>query len=193
VKNNKPLGEKLGWHLKETIYPYVTKWLTIRQDRIEIEGKGEIEYAYRESRGAVLIVPVTRDKQMVLIRQYRYTVDDWCLEVPAGGMHDREGVAPEAVAREELHEEAGATCDELILVSAVYSNNATTNEVMYVYLATGVELNGTSSHEMTEQIEVVTMPAAEALEVARTGAMKDALSALAVLQCEPRLRALDLL
>ena len=193
MKNDKPLGEKLGWHTKETAYPFVTNWLTIRQDRIEIEGKGEIEYAYRESRGAVLIVPVTRDKRMVLIRQYRYTVDDWCLEVPAGGMHDREGIAPEEVAREELHEEAGATCDELILISAVYSNNATTNEVMHVYLATGVELSGTLSHEMTEQIEVVTMPTTEAMEMARTGAMKDALSALAVLQCEPQLRALGLI
>ncbi|MGA7730129.1 MAG: NUDIX hydrolase [Chloroflexia bacterium] len=193
MKNDKPLAKKLGWHLKETTYPFGTKWLTIRQDRIEIEGNGEIEYAYRESRGAVVIVPITGDRHMVLIRQYRYTVDDWCLEVPAGGLYDREGAAPEEVAREELHEEAGATCDKLILVSEVYSNNSTTNELMYVYLATGVDLSDMPSHEMTEQIEVLVVPTAEAIEMARTGAMKDALSALAVLQCEPKLRELGLI
>ena len=193
MKKDKPLGEKLGWHLKETAYPLVTKWLTLRQDRIEIEGDGEIEYTYRESRGAVVIVPVTRDGRMVLLRQYRYTVDDWCLEVPAGGMHDREGVDPEAVARDELHEETGATCEDLAPVSEVYSNDATTDEVMYVYLATGVELGGEVAHEATELIEVVVVPAGEAVDMARSGEMKDALSALAVLQCEPKLRELGLL
>jgi ADP-ribose pyrophosphatase len=193
VKNDKPLGEQLGWHLKETTYPFVTPWLTLRKDRIEVEDNGEIEYAYRESRGAVVIVPVTRDGRMALIKQYRYTVDDLCLEVPAGGMHDREGVDPEVVAREELREEAGATCEDLILISEVYSNNATTNEVMRVYLATDVEPGEPVTHEVTEQIEVVIVSVSEAIEMARTGVMKDGLSALAVLQCEPKLRELGLL
>ncbi len=188
MNGDKPVGETVGWHLEETTYPFVTPWVILRQDRIAIDGYGEIEYAYRESRGAVVIVPVTRDGKMVLIKQYRWTVDDWCLEVPAGGMHDREGVEPEVVAREELHEEAGATCEELVLVSETYSNNATTNEVMRVYLATGVELGEAVSREVTERIEVVVVPVIEGIELARRGEMKDALSALAVLQCEPRLR-----
>jgi ADP-ribose pyrophosphatase len=193
VKNDKPLGEQLGWHLTETTFPFVTPWLALRQDRIEIDGGGVIEYAYRESKGAVVVVPVTRDGQMVLIKQYRWTVDDICLEVPAGGMHDREGVDHDKVAREELNEEAGASCQDLILISEVYSNNATTNEIMCVYLATGVQLTDQPSHEITERIEVVVVPAREGIRLARSGEMKDALSALAILQCEPKLREMGLI
>jgi len=193
VSLDKPVGDTSGWHRKETTYPFVTPWLKLRQDIVRIEGGPEIEYVYRVSRGAVLIVPVTHDGKMVLIRQYRYAVDDWCLEVPAGGMHDREGVPPEVVALEELNEEAGATCESLVLISSTYSNNSTTDEIMHTFLAIGVELHEHVQHEATEQIEVVVVPIAEAIEMARTGEMKDALSALAILQCEPKLRQMGLL
>ncbi|MEO5953816.1 MAG: NUDIX hydrolase, partial [Chloroflexia bacterium] len=186
MSHDKPVGESAGWHRVETTHPFVTPWLVLRQDRVQIENGPEIEYVYRVSKGAVLIVPVTHDGNMVLIKQYRYAVDTWCLEVPAGGMHDREGAPPETVALEELHEEAGATCENLILISSTYSNNSTTDELMHTYLATGVELHGYVQHEATEQIEVVTLPIAQAIQMARTGEMKDALSALAILQCEPR-------
>lgn len=193
MKHDKPVGEKAGWRHLDTNYPFVTPWLTIREDRVDITDGHEIRFAYRVSRGAVVIVPVTRDGQMVLIRQYRYTVDDWCLEVPAGGMHDKENVPLEEAAREELREEAGATCEELLPVSEIYSNNATTNEVMNIYLATGVELQDRVPYEATEKIEVVVMPASEAIEMARSGRMKDGLSALSILLCEPKLRELGLI
>lgn len=189
----KPVGEAAGWHRKDTSFPLVRPWLKLRQDRVQIEGGPEIDYIYRESRGAVLIVPVMPDGNMVLIKQYRYAVDDWCMEIPAGGLHDREGVAAEDVAREELHEEAGATCEALVLISSTYSNNSTTDEVMHTYLATGVALHEYVQYEPTEQIEVVVMPAAQAIEMARSGEMKDALSALAILQCEPKMREMKLL
>lgn len=193
MSHDKPVGESAGWHRVDTDYPLVTPWLILRQDRVQIANGPEIDYIYRVSKGAVIVVPVTNDGKMVLIKQYRYAVDEWCLEVPAGGMHDREGAPPEDVAREELHEEAGATCENLILISSTYSNNSTTDEIMHTYLAIGVEMHGFIQHEPTEQIEVVTLPTAEAVEMARSGEMKDALSALAILQCEPKMREMDLL
>jgi ADP-ribose pyrophosphatase len=193
VKHDKPVGEVAGWRHLDTAYPFVTPWLTIREDRVDIEDGEHIRFAYRVSKGAVVIVPVTPDGQIVLIRQYRYTVDDWCLEVPAGGMHDKEEGRLEDAARDELREEAGATCEQLILIGEFYSNNATTDEVMNVYLATGVELEERVAYEATEKIEVVVMGAGEVIEMARSGKMKDGLSALSVLLCEPKLRELGLL
>lgn len=193
MTNDKPEGEAAGWHKRETTYPFVTPWLKVRQDRIELKGNQEIEYAYRVSRGAVVIVPVTAEGKIVLLKQYRYAVDAWCLEVPAGGMHDKEGASPEEVAHEELHEEAGAKCESLILISSLYSNNATTDEIMHIYLATGVEMHDDGQQEETEVIEVLQMPVHKVVEMARRGEMKDAVSALAVLQCEPKMRELGLL
>ncbi len=48
------------------------------------------------------VLPVTTDGQVVMIRSYRYTVDDWCWELPAGGLGDKPGVPLVEVAQQEL-------------------------------------------------------------------------------------------
>jgi 8-oxo-dGTP pyrophosphatase MutT (NUDIX family) len=60
-------------------------------------------------------VPLTREGWVVLIRSYRYCVDDWCYEVPAGGPSP--GLTTEEVARRELSEEIGGTAADLRYVA----------------------------------------------------------------------------
>jgi ADP-ribose pyrophosphatase len=187
-KRAKPEGEKAGWHRLSTRYPFVTQWMRLRQDRVRIANKGDFTFTYREAPAAVAVVPVTRDGKIVLLRQYRYTVDDWCLEVPAGGTHDRAGVALEEVAREELHEEVGATCDQLIHVTTTYTLNAISDEVMHIFLALGVDLSEKPQPEKTELIEAHPLPASEAVRMAHNGEIKDGMSALTILLCEDLLR-----
>src|SRR5690349_19755985 len=102
----------MGWKRLSTSYPFATKWLHLRQDRVERNGE-EITFTYAESPGAVVVVPVTSGGEVVLIKQYRYTVDDILVELPAGGMHDAEDRTPEAVALNELREEIGAEADRI--------------------------------------------------------------------------------
>ena len=113
---SKSEGAKLGYKRLETTYPFATKWLRLRQDRILLNGDSEIAFAYLDRSLAVEVVPVTAGGEIVLTRQYRYPVDEWCYGVAAGGTHDRADDALEAVARDELREELGASCDELIEV-----------------------------------------------------------------------------
>ncbi len=193
TKHDKPEGEKLGWRLKETSYPFSTQWLKLREDKVELDGVGEVVYTYRVSSGAVGIVPITKAGEMVMIRQYRYPVDEWCIEIPAGGMHDRQGEALEDVARDELREEAGATCEELRFVSSFYTANSTTDEVSHVFLALGVELHEVPNPEPVEHIELCVVPVVEAIRLARSGEMKNGWCALAVLLCEEPLRELGYL
>ena len=65
-----------------------------------------------------------------------YPNDCWCWEVPAGGLHDHQG-SLEALARRELAQEIGATCDELVYVNWFYGANSVLNEVCHVLLAPG--------------------------------------------------------
>lgn len=187
-KRGKPQGEKVGWKRLSTRYPFVTQWMRLRQDRVRIEGKGEFTFTYREAPDAVAVVPVTRDGEMVLLKQYRYTVDDWCYEVPAGGTHDRRASDLEEVARDELHEEIGATCGQLIAVTTAYTLNAISDELMHVYLALDVELAEEPKPEKTELIEVCPVPVAEALRMAHSGEIRDGMSALVIMLCEDMLR-----
>jgi ADP-ribose pyrophosphatase len=89
----------------------------------------------------------------------------------------------EEVARRELLEEVGGTAADLRFVGQFYTSNGISDEVAYVYLATGVEL-GASQREPTELMEVHLVPAQEAVRMAREGEISDGPSALALLWCE---------
>ena len=106
----KPNAEKLGWKLLGSDHIADGKTFQLRQDHVKIPGTDEpLSYEYEERAESVIIVPVTRERREVLIRQYRYPVDEWYLETPAGGCHDTGDKALAEVARKELHEEIGAT------------------------------------------------------------------------------------
>ena len=124
----------------------------------------------------------------MLIKQYRYSVDEWCYEVPAGGTHDKPDESLEEVAHEELREEVGGTNAQLTYVDYLFSAVSTTDEKCHVYLAENVQLAASDEQEAGESIKVELIPVAEALEFVRAGKMKDTQCALAVLLCEPLLR-----
>lgn len=125
-----------------------------------------------------------------MLKQYRYAVDDWCLEVPAGGTHDTGAASLEEVTRKELREEVGATVKSLKYVDFFYTTNALSDEKCHVFLAEGVELGREQKTEASETIEVQRVPIEKALELARSGAVKTAACALAILLCEPHLQKL---
>ena len=173
------------WQRLGSKYLWQSKWYNLRQDRLRTQAGHEFTYTVIEHPGAVWVVPMTVDGQVVLIRNYRYAVADWCYEVPAGGLGpDGE---PEEIARQELMEEVGGTAAELRYVGQFYTSNGISNEVAYVYLATGVEL-GETDREPTELMEMRLVPVETALRMAREGEISDGPSALALLWCEPLLR-----
>jgi ADP-ribose diphosphatase len=186
--DDKPEGARLGWRVRETRYPLTTPFMRMRQDRVRIADKGEVTYTYEERADAVGVVPVTADGMILLIRQYRYPIDAWCLEIPAGGTRDHAGLTPEAVAHIELAEETGATCAAMLPVGFFWVACASRRQRFHVFLALDVERSAAHRPEMTEQIALCPMPAREALHLARTGQMPEGQSALSLFLCEDLLR-----
>jgi GrpB-like predicted nucleotidyltransferase (UPF0157 family) len=186
--NDKPLGASLGWELLGTTRPYESRWHNLRRDEVRLPGGEEIVYTYQEHAGFVTVLPVTPDGQVVMIRSYRYTVDDWCWELPAGGLGDKLGYSPEEVARQELREETGADCVEMREIGWFYAMNGTSTARCTFFLATGVQLSGPPQLEVTEISDVHLMPLEQAVQMARDGRITDADSALVLLRCEPILR-----
>jgi ADP-ribose pyrophosphatase len=181
---DKPIGSVLGWKRLDTKHPYIDARFRIRQDRVRLPGGSVIDYAYSETKGALWIVPVTDDGEIVLIRQYRYPNDDWLWEVPAGGLFDHEG-SFEELARRELREEIGATCRELVYVAWYYGAPSASDTICHVMLAQGTRLTNPPEREETEFIEIYPRPIADVLSMARSGEIRDGRSALALLLCEP--------
>jgi len=182
------MGKDRGgpWQTLDTVWLWESHWYNLRQDRVRIHTGDEITYTFQEHPGAVFIVPVTADGEIVLMRQYRYPIGQWLWEVPAGAVDGDEGL--EAAARRELAEEAGGTAEELRYVGHFFAASSVSNLRIDVFLATGVQL-GQRVPEATELIEIKIVPVAEALAMARRGEIKDGQSALALCLCEPLLLA----
>ena len=183
-------ARKLGWKTSNSEVRFENKILRLKEDTLSLPKKGEMKYAWIERGPAVIIVPVTDDGKMILVRQFRYVVDDHCLEVPAGTSGDVEGLPMEELVAKELKEEIGASFRKIERIGDFYSNSSMSDEVCHVFLVTGVKLTAEPEREPAEEMETLVVPVEEALELARSGKMKTGPSALAVLLAEPRVRAL---
>ena len=185
---DKPEAARLGWRLHESGLPFESAVNRLRADRLEIPGRGEIQYSYLERGESVIILPVLTDGRLALIRQYRYPVDAFCYEWPAGCCVDTDGAALEEVARKELREEIGATVGGLEYVTWFYSSSSISDEVCHIFLATDVTLDRDTAPEPGEHIERLLLTAREVSGLVRRGDMKTGTCALAFLHCEARLR-----
>ena len=181
--NDKPHSIAYGWELLETNYPYIYRMFRVREDRVRWPDGHVAPYTYIQSSGAVWIVPVTTAGQVVLIRQFRYTLDEWCWEVPAGGFHDFDGT-PIELGQRELAEEVGGSSDDWTYIGAFRPGTSLMDEVGHILLARNVRLERPQALEVGEVIEIHPVPVSRALEMARNGEMLDGHSALALLRCE---------
>jgi len=134
--------------------------------------------------GAAAIVPCLSDPRtsddptILLIRQFRYAAGGPLWEVPAGTLDP--GEEPEACARRELLEEAGVTAERLERLTSILTTPGFTDEVIHLYLATGLT-TGAPSRERDEFIEVVPQPLSRVLARIRDGEIRDAKSIVAIL------------
>ena len=169
----KTLDSRMLWH---------SNWYALREDHVRFPDGSEGPYTVIEKAPSVYVVPVTDDGMVVLIRNFRYTLNQWLWEVPAGGLQP--GFTLEQMAAKELREEVGGTAREFQPVGSFYTMPGIGTEQAHVFLARGVEL-GEPDLEPAEIIERHPKPVAEVVRMAQTNEMQDGLSALAVLLCVP--------
>jgi ADP-ribose pyrophosphatase len=185
--NDKINARAHGWQRLATDYPYAFRMFRVRRDQARWPDGQVRTFSYVETAGAVWVVPVTADGQIVLIRQFRYMLDDWQWEVPAGGFHDFTG-GPVELAQHELEEEVGGSSDDWRYIGSFNTGASTFEELAHIVLACDVRLDREPHREPAEIIEVHLMPIERALEMARSGEMADGHSALALLRCEAYLK-----
>ena len=158
-------------------------WWKVRHDAITIDGK-DGDFYYVDNTPSIVVVPITTNNELVMIKQYRHPVRDWCWEVPAGSIEEAQ--SPEEAVKEELKEEVGGIAQNVERIASFYNTNGSSNEQSIVFLATGVEL-GDHNRNYMEVIDVELMPIEKALQMARNGEVTDAVSALALFLCEKHL------
>lgn len=99
------------------------------------------------------VIALTSDDEVLLVRQYRFGIQDTTLEIP-GGMCDPGESAQQAAAR-ELQEETGFAGREIVELGWVYPNPAVQTNRCYSFLARDVERFGEPSPDPTESFELI--------------------------------------
>ena len=107
-------------------------------------------------KGIVVIVAVTDDKEVLLIRQFRPPVNGYVIEFPAG-LNDRGDTLEEAAER-ELLEETGYSEREMIFLAEGPMSSGASGEILTAFLAKRLVFKGIGKRDETEDIEVLMVP-----------------------------------
>jgi len=120
--------------------------------------------------GAVVVLAFRGDNEILLIRNRRYAVDQTLLELPAGTLE--KGEDPMNCAGRELLEETGHLAGRLVPMGSFYTSPGILSEKMYAFAAYDLEAQETSLDE-GEEIELAPVAFDEAIELIRTGDIRD--------------------
>lgn len=132
---------------------------------------------YIKHPGAVVLLPVLPDEQIVFVRQYRYPMGMEFIELPAGKLDP--GETPLETGARELEEETGYRASDLNFLTMIHPCIGYSNEDMWLYHATGLEKTQ-SATDHDEFLEVFTMSIDEALSLVWSGKITDVKTVIGV-------------
>ncbi|MFC1976941.1 NUDIX hydrolase [Chloroflexota bacterium] len=119
-----------------------------------------IERTNVDSRGVVVIIALTKQKELILERQWRAPLESYIIQCPAGLM-DVQGESEEDAARRELLEETGYLAKELIPIVTLPLSPMLVDSYGTHFLAPDVEFVGNIEKDPGEEIEVLKVPVRE--------------------------------
>ncbi len=149
---------------------YDGKILNLRVDTVELPDKKYSKREIVEHPGAVAIIAINENKEMIMIRQYRKAIDKILLEIPAGKLELNE--EPIESAKRELKEETGYTADKIEYVMEFYTSPGFNNEKIYLFLAQGLT-EGEQELEVGEYIDVEKYNLDELMKMIKLGEIVD--------------------
>ncbi|HZM53070.1 MAG TPA: NUDIX hydrolase, partial [Vicinamibacteria bacterium] len=135
--------------------------------------------------GSVAVLAIQDDGKIVLVRQYRYPVDDFVWELPAGRLDP--GESPEQAAQRELQEEIGFKAEGLQKMAFFHTTPGFCDESMHVFRATGLVASKVQGDE-DERIEVQAFALSELEGMIDQGEIREGKTLVAILLERRRIR-----
>lgn len=151
------------WKVLETSYvlPY------IRVDQCELHNGRLLDCQLLEFNDEILVFAMTKEQEVVLIRQYRHGAGKVIMELPGGSVD--EGESPLDAAKRELMEETGHSSDAWLELGCSSPNPAIYRNKIYSFLAMDASPTGKQSADDAEAVEVLLMPLDDFIAFARSG------------------------
>ncbi len=182
------MAEGEAWERLRSERLYETPYFVLRSDRLRLPG-GAIKDPYYvvERPDAAIIFPLTREGDVVLVRQYRPPLERMELGLPAGLVEKAE--RPEAAARRELLEETGYSGGEWELLGTLASSPSLKDNWAYLFLARGVEETSAPDPDEHELVEVVRVTVEDLFGLIRVGEIVSSSGVAAIMLALQRLKA----
>jgi len=173
------MQKKNPWKKLDSKFIYKNPWINVREDSvIRPDGKPGI-YGVVETRKATGVVAINEHKEIYLVGQFRYTMDQYSWEIPEGGAE--EGESPIDAIKRELAEEAGVAANKWTeLGSEIHLSNCHSSERAYIFLAEDLKELESNSPEGTEDLQVKKVPFNEAIRMIENGEINDAITIIAL-------------
>jgi ADP-ribose pyrophosphatase len=160
---------------------YSNKWIAVTEHDVinPAGGKGIYGKVHFKNK-AIGIVPLDDHGNTWLVGQYRYTLNEYCWEIPEGGGPFE--VSPLESAQRELLEETGITAKKWQQIMRIHTSNSVTDEEGFIFLAEDLTFGKSQLEDTEADLILKKLPFAEALEMIMTGKITDALSIAALLK-----------
>lgn len=162
------------WKIVRSKNMVTSPHFTLRADTIELpNGTMVDDYTVWQVPDGAVVVAITKDGNVVFIRQYRHGTGEVLLQLP-GGSYDKQTEDPKKAAARELLEETGYQPNALTYLGEISIYPSKMTKKVCIYLARDVEQTGTKQFDATEDIEVILYPLSDAVKLIEQGKLTDA-------------------
>ena len=150
-------------------------------DEVELpNGSKSIREVVRHP-GAVCVIPVDENQNVIMIKQFRYPFEEILYEIPAGKLE--KGEDPYDAALRELEEETGVNASKVEYIGTMYTTVAILDEKIHMYLATGITYKNAHPDE-GELLEVEKIPLSVLVQMVMDGKIPDSKTQIAILKAD---------
>lgn len=150
---------------------YTGDYLKVYRDTVSLPNGASSYREYLKHPGAVMIIPVFDNGDVLVERQYRYPMRKVFVEFPAGKKDA--GEAPLETAQRELLEETGYTAQNYTHITDIYNALAYCDEVIHFYIAEDLHDSGQQKLDDNEFVQVMRVPLVELMNWIRQGWVPD--------------------
>ena len=154
--------------------------LHVQRDTVRLPNGNETVREVIRHIGAVCVIPVLENGDVIMERQYRYPLDRVILEIPAGKL-DSAGENRLSAIKRELSEETGYTADEWTEIGDFHPAPAYSDEFITMYLARKLH-KGDRHLDADEFLDVCTIPLKDLVEDVMAGKISDAKTQVCILK-----------
>lgn len=160
--------------------------LTVKRDQVRLPNGNISQREYVTHPGAVVVVPILSNGNVVLEKQFRYALHQVFIELPAGKIDAGEEVL--VTGQRELLEETGYTASHWIKLGHQHPCIGYSNEIIHIYLAQNL-VKGEHQRDADESLEVFEVPFEQCLNMIKNAEITDAKTIVAMFFAEKYLAA----